>query len=221
VLTGFMSVREAPRDGGDAITARSTVYISQPSTVDAEFRTRLPADLDLHVGLRWEDLSRLQAYDVRGYGPGYTAANLPEWTERPRGFHDPFAMWAGVEQVETHTLERLRLGARLGFETSAVDDDHTSPLTIAPASFTVDVGGQLQLTPGLYMQLSYGLQYFPAVHVTDSVFDPRAQIDCQASGYDYSTQACNAARNGYAIATAAGDYDRMQHALRLALRYEY
>jgi hypothetical protein len=220
-LTGFMKVRQAPRDGGALITGRSTVNVSQPSSVDAEFRTRLPADFDLHVGLRWEDLSRLEAYDVRGYGLGFTAANIPEWTQRPRGFHDPVAMWAGVEQVEVHEIQRLRVGGRIGFETSAIGDDHTNPMTIAPTSFTADVGAQLRLAPGLYMQVSYGLQYFPPVHVTDSVFDPRDQIDCQASGFDYSTPACNAARNGYAIATAAGEYDRMQHALRLALRYEY
>jgi len=227
VLTGFMSVRPAPRDagaGGDRagaqLAGRSTVYISQPSSIDAELRARLPDDLDLHVGLRWEDLSRLAAYDVRGYGPGFTAANIPEWTERPRGFHDPVALWAGIEQVETHSVERLKLGGRIGIETSSVDDDHTNPLTIAPTSFTLDLGAQLQVTPGLYVQLSYGLQYFPPVHVANSAFDPRDQLDCQASGYDYSTPECGAVRNGYAIATAAGDYDRMQHALRLALRYE-
>jgi len=221
VLTGFMTVRQAPRDGGGLITGRSTVYMSQPSSLDAEFRARLPHELDLHVGFRWEDLSRLQAYDVRGYGPGFTAANLPEWTERPRGFHDPVALWAGVEQVETHSFERVRIGGRIGVETSSLDDAATNPMTIAPTSLTVDVGVQLQLTPGVYLQGSYGLQYFPTVHVTDSAYDPRDQLDCQASGYDYSTAACAAARNGYAIATAAGEYDRMQHALRLALRYDY
>lgn len=220
VLTGFMRVRQAPRDGGALLTGRSTVYMSQPSSLDAELRARLPYQLDLHVGLRWEDLSRLEAYDVRGYGPGFTEANIPEWTERPRGFHDPVALWAGVEQVETHTVQPLRFGARIGFESSSIDDDHTNPLTIAPTSFTADVGAQLQITPGLYVQVSYGLQYFPAVHVTNSAFDPQDQLDCQASGYDYSTPACGAARNGYAIATGAGEYDRMQHALRLALRYE-
>ncbi len=220
VLTGFMTVRQAPRDGGGLITGRSTVYMSQPSSLDAEFRARLPHDLDLHVGLRWEDLSRLQAYDVRGYGPGFTAANIPEWTERPRGFHDPLAMWAGVEQVEVHKTERVRLGGRIGFETSALDNNASDPMTFAPTSVTVDLGVQLQLIPGMYVQASYGLQYFPGVHVTDSAYDPRDQLECQASGYDYSTAACAAARNGYAIATGAGDYDRMQHALRLALRYE-
>jgi hypothetical protein len=69
VLTGEMRVRQAPRDGGQLLTGRATVYLPQPASVDAEVRARLPKDLDLHVGLRWEDLSRLEAYDVRGYGP--------------------------------------------------------------------------------------------------------------------------------------------------------
>jgi hypothetical protein len=59
------------------------------------------------------------------------------------------------------------------------------------------------------------------VHVNKSAFDPRDELACMASGYDYSTSACAAVRGGYAIDTAAGDYSRMQHALRLALRYEY
>jgi hypothetical protein len=230
-LTGFAHVQQAPRDcpspaGCAVLDGNSTVYISQPASLDAELRARLPLDLDLHIGLRWEDLSRLQAYDVRLYNVRNSAtmlpvANIPEWTEHPRGFHDPVAMWAGVEQVAAHTSQLVRVGARIGFETSSVDASQTSPMTIAPASLTFDVGAQLLVAPGLYVQASYGLQYFPPVHVTDSAFDPRDQLACMASGYDYSTPACAAARNGYAIATAAGDYDRMQHALRLALRYEY
>ncbi|MBV8761616.1 MAG: hypothetical protein JO257_30250, partial [Deltaproteobacteria bacterium] len=78
-----------------------------------------------------------------------------------------------------------------------------------------------RLAPELALQATYGLQYFPSVHVTNSAFDPRDRLLCQTSGYDYSTGECAAVRNGYAIATAAGDYDRMQHAIRLALRYEY
>lgn len=221
VLTGTMRVRQAPRDGSGLISGRASVYMSQPSSADAELRGRLPDNLDLHVGMRWEDLSRLQAYDVRGYGPDFTAAGIPEWTERPRGFRDSFAMWAGVEQSEAHTDALVRLGGRIGFETAAVTASRTNPLTIAPASVTADVGVQLRLTPALHLQATYGLSYFPPVHVTRSAFDPDDQLACMASGYDYSTAACAAVRNGYAIASAAGDYDRMQHALRLALRYEY
>lgn len=220
-LTGTMSVRQAPRDGGGTITGRSTVYISQPSSADAEVRARLPDNLDLHIGMRWEDLSRLQAYDVRGYSPGFTAAGIPEWTERPRGFHDTFAMWTGVEQSDTHTDALVRLGGRIGFETASIAASRTNPLTIAPASVTADVGLQLRLAATLHMQVTYGIQYFPGVHVTNSAFDPQDQLACQASGHDYSTGACASVRNGYAIESAAGDYDRLQHALRLALRYEY
>jgi hypothetical protein len=220
-LTGTMRVRQAPRDGGGLVNGRATVYMSQPSSADAELRARLPDSLDLHVGMRWEDLSRLQAYDVRGYGPGFTATNLPEWTERPRGFHDTFAMWAGVEQSDAHTDALLRFGGRIGFETAAIPGSRTNPLTIVPASVTADVGMQVRLAPALQLQATYGLQYFLPVHVGNSAFDPQDQIECMNSGYDYSTAACAAVRNGYAIPTAAGDYDRIQHALRLALRYEY
>ena len=221
VLTGSMRVHQAPRDGGQTLTGRATVYLAQPSSLDVELRARLPRDLDLHVGLRWEDLSRLQAYDVRGYGPQLTTAGIPEWTERPRGFQDPLAMWAGVEQVDTKTSDRFRVGGRIGFETASVSDDRTSPLTIAPLSFTADVGVQLRLSPELSIQGTYGFQYFPGVHVSKSAFEPRDELACMDSGNDYSTAECAAVRNGYATATAAGDYDRMQHALRLALRYEY
>ena len=79
----------------------------------------------------------------------------------------------------------------------------------------------MRLAPTLHLQATYGLQYFLPVHVGNSAFDPQDQLACMASGYDYSTASCAAVRNGYAIPSAAGDYDRIQHALRLALRYEY
>jgi hypothetical protein len=220
-LTGTMTVRQAPRDGGGLVHGRSTVYLSQPSSADAEVRAQLPDNLDLHVGMRWEDLSRLSGYDVRGYAPGFTAEGIPEWTERPRGFHDSFAMWAGVEQSDAHTDALVRLGGRLGFETASLRGSRTNPLTIAPASVSASVGLQLRLAPNVHVQATYGLQYFVPVHVARSAFDPQDQLECMASAYDYSTDACAAVRNGYAIPSAAGDYDRMQHALRLALRYEY
>ena len=42
--------------------------------------------MDLHVGGRWEDLSRLQDYDVRGYGSAFPRDNIPEIQIRARGF---------------------------------------------------------------------------------------------------------------------------------------
>lgn len=219
-LKGTMDVRLAPRDGGALLHGGSDVFISQPASADAELRARLPASLDLHIGARWEDLSRLQAYDVRGYGATLQTANVPEWQLRVRGFHDPFAVWAGVEQVEVDRgRDWLRFGARLGFETSSVRDSETSPVTIAPTSYTADVGAQLRVGRFL-LQATYGVQYFPTVNVTDSAFDPRARVDCIESSYDYATPACTATRNGYGIPSADGQYDRIEHAIRVGLTFE-
>lgn len=217
-MTGTMKVTRAPRDGGGEVAGDSTVYASYPASVDAEVRARLPSQLELHVGGRWEDLSRLNAYDVRGIGVALRAANIPEWTERARGLQDAFAFWAGVEQVDLG--KRWRFGGRLGLETASVPASRTSPLTIAPTSLTADLGAQVRLGPWV-IQLSYGLQYFDRVNVQTSAFDPRYRIACIESGYDYSTLGCEAVRNGYAIPTAAGDYSRIQHAVRLGFRYEW
>lgn len=224
-LVGHVGVARAPRDvardGGANLMLRgqSVVEIQFPASVDAEFRARLARDLDLHLAGRWEDLSRLSAYDVRTYGSTLPRNGIPEWTERPRGMHDAFALWAGVEQIAVGPPHVL-YGARIGVETSSVSAARTSPLTIAPTSLTLDLGVQRRIGHNLVAQLSYGLQYFPTVHAQHSAFDPRDRLDCIASGYDYATRACEAVRDGYAIPTAAGDYERIGHALRIGLRYE-
>lgn len=217
-LTGTMAIEQAPRDGDRTVTGGSTVYLSQSASVDVELRARLPQELDLHVGFRWEDLSRMSTYDVRGYGSAFPGAGIPEWMPRTRGFQDTYALWGGVDQVDSGQLARF--GGRIGFETAAVPDQATSPWTIAPTSLTLDGGVQLRVAPQVVLQATYGLQYFPPVNVRDSAFDPQARLDCYDSGFDYSTPACEAVRDGYAIPTAAGDYSRMQHAARLSLRYE-
>jgi long-subunit fatty acid transport protein len=218
-LNGDMDVTRSPRDGGTLVRGGSTVYVSYPASVDAEVRARLPEELDLHVGGRWEDLSRMQAYDVRGYGSVFTFNGIPEQMLRARGLHDAFAVWAGVEQVDIDERKPLRLGARIGFETSSVDDDHLSPLTVAPAMLTLDLGAQVRLGAWV-VQLGYGIGYAPTTSVTDSAFDPRDRLACIDSGYDYTTDACRATRNGYALPTAAGDYARLRHIVVLGLRWD-
>jgi len=220
-LPGDVDVTRAPSAGGDRVQGSSTVIVQYPASVDAEVRARLTEQLDLHVGGRWEDLSRFRAYDVRAYNSTFTDAGIPEWTLRPRGLHDSFALWSGIERAYRGRETAWRYGGRIGYETSAVDDDTLSPTTIAPRSFTLDAGGELRIAGTSWsVQLSYGLQLFPPVTVTHSDFDPRFQIECIESGHDYESRGCAASREGYAIATAAGTYGRLQHALRLALRYE-
>lgn len=221
-LAGKVAITRAPRDRvageSDVLHGQSVVEIQFPASADAELRARLPLELDLHVGGRWEDLSRFTDYDVRAYSSTLALHGIPEWTIRPRGMHDAFAGWAGIEQVDHGQL--VLLGGRAGFETAAVNRSQTSPLTVSPASFTLDAGAQLRLPGGLIAQLSYGLQYFPTVDVSNSAFDPQLREDCVTSSFDYATRGCAAVRNGYAIATAAGSYDRLEHAVRLGLRYD-
>lgn len=222
-LAGHVTVDRAPRDviapdDPTILHGQSVVEIQFPASVDAEFRARLPLQLDLHLAGRWEDLSRLSAYDVRTYGTTLPRNNIPEWTERPRGMHDAFAVWGGVEQVDSGPPHML-YGARLGFESSTVSPEQTSPITIAPASFTLDLGARRRFGSGLTVELSYGLQYFPTERGVGSAFNPAAPIACLGSGYDYSTPECQAVRNGYAIASATGTYERFEHAFRLGLRY--
>jgi hypothetical protein len=223
-LAGHVEVERAARDvmagGTDVVKGDAVVVVQFPASVDAELRTRLPGELDLHLGGRWEDLSRFSAYDVRLYGSTLPRNAIPEWTERPRGMHDAFAGWIGIEQVDTGTRPRT-YGARVGFETSSVEAARTSPITIAPASFTLDLGAQWRTPYRLIFQLAYGVQYFPRIDARDSAFDPLARIACIDSGFDYSTPACRSVRNGYAISSAAGEYERIQHALRFGLRYEF
>ena len=218
-LVGDATIVSPPRTGGGTLTAASTVYVTPPSGIDAELNARLPDALELHVGLRWQDLSRMASYDVRIYGPQIPGTDIPEWTERPLGYHDPVAVWAGVEQADLGLP--WRLGARVGFESGSVTPSRTQPNAIAPTSFTLDLGGEVRLSSNAVLQATYGLQYFPTVHAIPSAYDPRAQLQCDASGNDYATPACAAVRYGYATPTAAGDYDRIEHALRLALRVEF
>jgi long-subunit fatty acid transport protein len=217
-LTGTMQVRRSPRDGGERLAGASTVYISQPMSFDAELRARVRDDLDVHVGGRWEHLSRFQAYDVRGYGSTFGPVGIPEWQPRPRGFENTFALWGGVEQVERDVP--VIFGGRIGVESRAVPDARTSPLTIAPTSLTLDGGVQWRFADHWVLQATYGLQFFPRVRVTDSAFDPLARLACIDANYDYTTDACAAVRTGYAIPSAAGSYSRHEHAMRLAVRIE-
>ncbi len=217
-LTGTIEVERSPRDGGVALSGGATVYISQPASFDLGFRTRIREALDLHVGARWEHLSRFQAYDVRGYGSTLPPAGVPEWQPRPRGFHSTYAVWAGVEQVER--TSPLIVGGRIGMETSALDDERTSPMTIAPTSLTLDAGAQWRIADSWLLLATFGLQYYPTVDVSESAFDPDDRLSCMDAGYDYTLPACASVRGGYAIASAAGSYSRIEHAVRLAVRIE-
>jgi hypothetical protein len=226
-LEGNVEITRAPRDGGAKLPGDAIVDVSYPASVDAEVTAQLPQLFELHIGGRWEDLSRMQAYDTRVTGSQIVPNGIPEWQLRARGMHDSFAAWGGVDQVDYGQVTRF--GGRIGFETSAVAPDRTTPLTIAPTSATLDLGMQVRLNSnagGLgilipnTIEFAYGLQYFLPTDVTASAFDPRFYAECAAAEFDYTTRACTAVRNGYAIADGDGSYRRMLHSIRIGLHYD-
>jgi ABC-type lipopolysaccharide export system ATPase subunit len=93
--------------------------------------------------------------------------------------------------------------------------------TITADNLSKAFGMQLRLSPEVALQLGYGIQWFPTVDVDRSAYSPDSRIACVDGGYDYTTEACSAVRAGYALPTAAGEYGRLQHAGRLALRYDF
>jgi long-subunit fatty acid transport protein len=221
-LDGSMAVTMSPRDGGNTVNGRGTVYVSYPASVDGELRARIRNGLDLHVGGRWEDLSRFSMYDVRGVGSTFRNAGVAEWMPRARGLQDAFSLWAGVEQHDTG--DQMLVGARLGFETASVEARRTSPLTIAPAALTLDVGAQGRIVHGApwSVQLSYGIAVSPSVTVgRDATFNPVHRLDCIDSNYDYTSAGCEATREGYATSLGAGEYKRTSHSLRVGFLYEW
>jgi long-subunit fatty acid transport protein len=219
-LDGDASITRAPRDGGTHIDGGAAVTVSYPASIDGEIRARLVHRLEAHLGGRWEDLSRFSAYDARIFGSNIVSNGIPEWQLRARGLHDSFAFWGGLEQIDTGDL--VRFGARLGFETSSLIDDRVSPMNVYPLAFTADVGVQFRLSPGSprRFQISYGLSHFPEVSVDKSAYDPRDRLNCLASGTDYDSSACQGTREGYSIGSAAGTYDKLEHALRIGFVYD-
>lgn len=223
-LVGDATVIQASRVGGTAlertVTGKAAVDVSYPASVEAGFRTPVARDLILVAGLRWEDTSRLSGYDVRPHGGAFVQRGIPQWIRKARGLSDGFAGWGGVEQVDRG--EGWRWGARLGYELASIDDDRVSLSGNSTRSATLDLGAQWRLASAPWsLQLSYGLAYFLPVSVTDSAFSAQLTVDCVASGYNYSSEACTAVRNGYGIESGDGDYARFQHALRLGARYDF
>jgi hypothetical protein len=220
LLEGDVEVTRSPMScSGDGCTVRAeaTVAMDLPQSIHASLRGRITPGLDLTVGLRFENLSRVQQYDVRTFGAGL--AGTPEWQPRPRGLDNVYSAVAGVEQVDSG--QRFLAGGRLGIETAAVPAERISPVQVDGLALTADAGAQLRLLPSLVIQVTYGASWYPEVTADPGAYDPRFATDCAESGYDYDTPACAAVRAGYAIPTAAGSYRRFSHAARLALRYDF
>ena len=140
---------------------------------------------------------------------------MPDWYPRYRGFKDTVRLDAGLE---SRADSRVRFGGRIRLETGAVDQSGLSPLQVAGPSATFAGALQLRLVQHLVLTANYELAWYPTGTSESSAFDPLSRLACVDSGYSFD--ACEAARAGRALPTAAGSYHRFRHALAVSIRYD-
>ena len=214
-LSGTARVHGAPRDGGGVTTGRAEVTYRMPQTVWFGVRGALLPGWDLVTAARWENWSRQKQLDIRFFGGDLIQGGAPEWYPRYRGLRDVWSLMGGLEQEDTGSIT---LGGRVHVESGAVSASTVSPMQIDGFNLGAGAGVQMRLAQHLVIQASYDLTWFPTVDSKASAFDPRQELTCVDSGYDFSR--CRAAREGRGIPTAAGRYSRLRHGLVLSVRYD-
>jgi long-subunit fatty acid transport protein len=214
-LSGDATVTRSPREGGEQASASAEIGFRMAQMAYLGYRRPVLGTFDLVTDLRWQDWSRHNQFDIRLFG-GNLGPDTPEWMLRHRGLHDVFRVSLGLESDDQ---QKYRYGARFRFETSAADDNRITPIQVAGSNLTLATGTELHLADRWIVSLGYEISWFPEIGVNDSAFDSRRQVACVDSRFDFDQ--CDAAREGRAISTAAGTYNRLQHGLVLSLRYDF
>jgi long-subunit fatty acid transport protein len=170
---------------------------------------KLRPGLELTAMARWLLLHTHDRIDVRLTGPTLEAAGVPQHIVLYRGFHD---VWDLRGRVSYWFRERVRLGAQLRVETSAVDSSAVNAaavdgLTIQPMALV-----EARAFRHLWLSAGYGIAFMGDVTANPSVFspataDPGNTPSCPKLGGDLD--ACAARNAGQVRATAAGTYTRV------------
>ena len=179
-----------------------------PDVVIAGATWRLGPGLELTAMVRWLWLHVHDRIDVRLSGPtldANTHADLPQHIVLYRGFKD---VWDTRVRVSYWWRERIRVGAMLRFETSAVDSSAVSPGAVD--GFKVQPVGliEFRLVRWLWIGGGYGITFMRDVDVSasESVFKPQYAQSCANSNGNLTTEACQARMDGRARPSAAGSY---------------
>ena len=164
---------------------------------------RLGPGVELSAMVRWIWLHVHDRIDVRLSGPTLDEHNLPQHVVLYRGFKD---VWDTRLRVSYWWRERIRVGAMLRLETSAVDDNGVNAAAVD--GFKVEPVGliEFRVIRQLWLGGGYGVTFMRAVDVTNSAFEPTAATACTASGNNLTTEACQLRMAGRARPTAAGHY---------------
>ena len=164
---------------------------------------RLGPGLELSAMARWIWLHVHDRIDVRLSGPPLDDHNLPQHVVLYRGFKD---VWDTRLRVSYWWRERIRVGAMLRLETSAVDASAVNAAAIDGFKVEPVALIEFRILRQLWLGGGYGITFMRAVDVTSSAFEPGAATDCANSGNDLSTRACQLKAAGRARPTAAGHY---------------
>ena len=177
---------------------------------------RLRPGLEVSAMVRWLWFHVHDRVDVRLTGPTLAAAGLPEHIVFHRGFSD---VWDTRVRVSYWIRERLRLGAGLRFETSAVDPSAVNPAAVDGFKVEPMVLAELMLGRRFALTAGYGFSYMASVEASPSRFQPEAAATCAGDAVrgDLANPACQARAAGLARPTAAGTYARTVHDFGLSM----
>jgi hypothetical protein len=158
--------------------------------------------------VRWLWLHLHDRIDVRLTGPTLEAAHVPEHVVIYRGFHD---VWDLRGRVSYWFHERVRLGAELRVETSAVDSSAVNAaavdgLTVQPIALV-----EARLARHLFLAAGYGVALMGEVTTNPSDFDPSKAMACvgPTAPLPLDLAACQARNAGQGRPSAAGTYTRV------------
>jgi long-subunit fatty acid transport protein len=166
---------------------------------------RLGPGLELSAMVRWLWLHMHDRIDVRLSGPTLdtNGRDLPQHVVLYRGFKD---VWDTRLRVSYWWRERIRVGAMLRLETSAVDDAAVNAAAVDGFKLEPVALIEIRILRQLWLGGGYGVTFMRAVDVTDSAFKPELATMCVAANNSLADPACQARLAGQARPTAAGHY---------------
>jgi long-subunit fatty acid transport protein len=169
--------------------------------------------------VRWLWLHVHDRIDVRLSAPTLDQAQLPQHIVLYRGFHD---VWDSRLRVSYWWRERIRVGAMVRFETSAVDANAVNAAAVDGFKVEPVLLAEVRIARRFWLGGGYGLTIMPAVNVTDSSFDPTFATACvdpppMGAGGDIRSTACQARDAGRARPSADGHYTLFQQDFGLTL----
>jgi hypothetical protein len=157
--------------------------------------------------VRWLRLYVHDRIDIRLSGPTLDETRLPQHIVLYRGFHD---VWDARARISYWWRERIRVGAMVRFETSAVDGNAVNAAAVDGLKIEPVLLAEVRIARRFWLGGGYGLTIMPAVNVTSSVFDPGLATTCADNNGDLANTACQARNAGQARPSADGHYTLLQ-----------